>query len=171
MCVDYTNLNKHCSKDPFGLPHNDQIIDSTVGSLFLSFLDCYSRYHQIALREEDQRKTSFITPFGAYCYKTMSWAKEHKITYQRAILTCLGDQIGENTEAYVDDVVVKTRDLGLLIQDLKQTFDNLKKWKWKLNVIPDFKDKTRYTPYVSFKSQISHIATNKGNIIRQCINI
>jgi len=31
---------------------------------------------------------------------------------------------------------------------------------WK-SVIPDFKDKTRYTPYVSFKSQISHIATNK----------
>jgi hypothetical protein len=29
-------------------------------------------------------------------------------------------------------------------------------------VIPDFKDKTRYTPYVSSKSQISHIATNKG---------
>jgi hypothetical protein len=29
-------------------------------------------------------------------------------------------------------------------------------------VIPNFKDKTRYTPYVSFKSKISHIATNKG---------
>jgi len=31
-----------------------------------------------------------------------------------------------------------------------------------LFVIPDFKDKTRYTPYVSLRSQISHIATNKG---------
>ena len=29
-------------------------------------------------------------------------------------------------------------------------------------VIPDFKDKIRYAPYVSFRSQISHIATNKG---------
>jgi len=29
-------------------------------------------------------------------------------------------------------------------------------------VIPDFKDKTRYAPYVSFRDQISHIATNKG---------
>ena len=35
-------------------------------------------------------------------------------------------------------------------------------------VAPDFKNKTRYTPYVSPGSQISHIATNKGNIIRQC---
>jgi hypothetical protein len=32
MCVDYTDLNKHCPKDPFGLPRIDQVIDSTVGS-------------------------------------------------------------------------------------------------------------------------------------------
>jgi hypothetical protein len=36
-------------------------------------------------------------------------------------------------EAYVDDVVVKTKDLDMLIKDMKQTFENLKKWKWKLN--------------------------------------
>ena len=35
-------------------------------------------------------------------------------------------------------------------------------------VAPDFKNKTRYTPYVSLGSQISHIAINKGNIERQC---
>jgi len=37
-------------------------------------------------------------------------------------------------------------------------------------VAPGFKDKTRYTPYVSLGSQISYIATNKGNINRQCLN-
>jgi hypothetical protein len=50
-------------------------------------------------------------------------------TYQRAIQTCLGKQIGENVEAYLDDVVVKTKDSTMLIEDLKQTFENLKKWK------------------------------------------
>jgi hypothetical protein len=73
MCVDYTDLNKHCLKDPFELPWINQIIDSTAGSALLSFLDYYSGYHQIALKKEDQSKTSFITPFGAYCYKTMSF--------------------------------------------------------------------------------------------------
>ena len=68
MCVDYTNLNKHCTKDPFGLPRIDQVIDSTAGCVLQSFLDCYSDYHQIALKEEDQIKTAFITPFGAYAY-------------------------------------------------------------------------------------------------------
>ena len=49
MCVDYTDLNKHCPKDPFGLPRIDQVIDSTAGCVLLSFLDCYSGYHQIKM--------------------------------------------------------------------------------------------------------------------------
>jgi hypothetical protein len=40
-------------------------------------------------------------------------------TYQRAIQTCLGEQIGENTETYMDDVVVKTKNPDTLIEDLK----------------------------------------------------
>ena len=51
MCVDYTDLNKHCPKDPFGLPRIDQVIDSIAGCVLLSFLDCYSGYHRIALKE------------------------------------------------------------------------------------------------------------------------
>jgi hypothetical protein len=56
MCVDYTDLNKHCPKDPFGLPRIDQVVDSTAGCSVLSFLDCYSRYHQISLAKEDEEK-------------------------------------------------------------------------------------------------------------------
>jgi hypothetical protein len=47
MCVDYTDLNKHCPKDPFGLPCIDEVIDSTVGCELLSFLDCYSGYQDV----------------------------------------------------------------------------------------------------------------------------
>jgi hypothetical protein len=101
-----------------------------VGSALLSFLDCYSGYHQITLKEEDQSKISFITPFGAYCYKTMSFGlKNAGATYQGAIQTCLGEPISDNTEAYVDDVVVKTKNLDMLVEDMKQTFENLNKWK------------------------------------------
>jgi hypothetical protein len=66
--------------------------------------------------------------FDAYCYKTMSFGiKNVGATYQRAIQTCLGEQISKNVKAYVDDVVVKTKDMAMLIEDLKQTFENLKK--------------------------------------------
>ena len=71
MCVDYTCLNKACPKEPFPLPRIDQIIDSTSGCEILSFLDAYSGYHQIAMKESDQLATSFITPFSSYCYVSM----------------------------------------------------------------------------------------------------
>jgi hypothetical protein len=61
-CVDYTSLNKACPKVPFPLSHIDQIIDSTTGCETLSFLDAYSGYHQIKMKESDQLVTSFITP-------------------------------------------------------------------------------------------------------------
>jgi hypothetical protein len=70
MCVDYTTLNKACPKIPFPLPCIDQIIDSTAGYETLTFLDAYSGYHQIKM-ESNQLVTSFITPFGMYCYVTM----------------------------------------------------------------------------------------------------
>ena len=134
MYVDYTYLNKHCPKDPFGLPRIDEVVDSTTGYELLSFLDCYSGYHQISLKEEDQMKTLFITPFGAYCYKTMSFElKNAGATNQRAIQMCLNQQIGRNVEAYIDDVVIRTKTVDNLIADLEETFSNLNKHRWKLN--------------------------------------
>jgi hypothetical protein len=110
MCVDYTDLNKHCPKDPFALPCINQVIDSTAGCVLLCFLYCYSGYHQIALKEEDQIKMVFIIPFGAYAYTTMPFGlKNAGVTYQRAIQLCLADQLHRDVEAYVDDVIIKTR--------------------------------------------------------------
>jgi hypothetical protein len=56
MGVDYTNLNKVCKKDPFGLPQVDQVVDSTAGYILLSFLDCYSEYHQIPLKKKTKSR-------------------------------------------------------------------------------------------------------------------
>ena len=79
-------------------------------------------------------KTSFITPFSAYCYTTMSFRlKKTRVTYQRAIQMCLDQQIGHNIEAYIDDVVVKSKTADSLIADLEEMFANLKRYRWKLN--------------------------------------
>jgi hypothetical protein len=67
MCIDYTNLNKACPKDPFPLPRIDQVIDSTAGCELLSFLDAYSGFHQIPLKKEDQIKRCHkVTSFGIF---------------------------------------------------------------------------------------------------------
>jgi hypothetical protein len=134
MCVDYTDLNKHCPKDPIGLPRIEEVIDSTTGRDLLFFLDCYSGYHQVSTKEEYQEKTAFITPFGTYYYTTMSFGlKNADATYQRAIQAYFKRQLKKNVQAYVDDVVVKTRNSDTLIADLEETFPSLREDRWKLN--------------------------------------
>ena len=108
MCVDYTDLNKHCPKDPFGLPRNDQVVDSTA-SVLLCFLDCYT-------------------------YTTMPFQLENTgATYQHTIQLCFKNQLHRNVEAYVDDLVIETRNPDDFISDLEETFDSLRRFQWKLN--------------------------------------
>jgi hypothetical protein len=110
ICVDYTSLNKACLKVPFPLPRIDQIVDSTTLCELLCFLDAYSGYHQIKMKESDQLATSFITQFGMFCYVTMPFGLRNAgATYQRCMQHVFGDHIGRTIEAYVDDIVVKTR--------------------------------------------------------------
>jgi hypothetical protein len=54
-------------------------------------------------------------------------------TYQRAIKACFKRQLNKNIEAYVDDVVIKTRNSDTLIADLEETFASLREYRWKLN--------------------------------------
>jgi hypothetical protein len=101
---------------------------------YFAFLHCYSGYHQIALHPDDEDKTTFITPYGIYSYKVMTFGlKNAGATYQKAIQKCLKSQIGKNVKAYVDDVVVKTTVEDKFIADLTETFVNLREFQWKLN--------------------------------------
>jgi hypothetical protein len=134
MCVDYTSLNKACLKVPFPLPRIDQIVDSTAGCETLSFIDAYSSYHQIKLKESDQLATSFITPFDMYCYVTMPFGLWNAgATYQRCMQHVFGEHIGPTVEAYVDDIVVKTKRVSNLVDDLDVAFKCLKTKNIKLN--------------------------------------
>nr|AAM74243.1 Putative retroelement [Oryza sativa Japonica Group] len=134
MCIDYTDLNKTCPKDPYPLPRIDQIVDSTAGCDLLCFLDAYSGYHQIRMAREDEEKTAFITPIGTYCYTTMPFGlKNAGPTFQRTTRISLGSQIGRNVEAYVDDLVVKTHNQETLLLDLAETFESLRSARIKLN--------------------------------------
>ena len=81
------------------------------------------------MKESDQAATSFITPYGPFCFNTMPFGlKNAGATYQRMIQTCLEKQIDKTV-----DVVVKTRHVETLIVDLRLTFDNLRAYDIKLN--------------------------------------
>ena len=134
VCLDFTDLNIACLKDPFPLPKIDQLVDSTAGHEKMSFLDAFQGYHQIALKREDQEKTAFITSRGIFCYKVMPFGlKNAGATYQRMVMKMFSQLLGKPVEVYIDDMVVKSVKGTDHVQDLKQVFSVLRRHNLKLN--------------------------------------
>jgi len=110
------------------------LVDAAACSEMLSMLDCFSYYHQIFMNKADEEKTSFTTPFGTYCYVRMPEGLCNTgCTFNKMIKIVLGDQLGSNISAYVDNVVVRSKKKEDHIQDLHETFENLRRHGLKLN--------------------------------------
>jgi hypothetical protein len=133
MCIDFTDLNKACPKDEFPLPRIDSLVDAATSSKLMSLLDCYSGYHQIWMKKEDELKTSFITPSGTYCYLRMpEGLKNARGSFSRMTTKVLHSQIGRNVLTYVDDIIVKSTKQENHLADLQETFANFRKAGLKL---------------------------------------
>jgi hypothetical protein len=134
MCIDFTSLNKACPKDNFRLPRIDKIVDSAAGCEVMSLLDCFSGYHQMYMKEEDKASTSFITPFGTYCFIRMpEGLKNAGSTFSRLTKTVLEGQVGRNIFTYVDNVVVASRSKEDHLADLAEMFVNMRDARLHLN--------------------------------------
>jgi hypothetical protein len=134
MCTDFSDLNECCPKDNFLLTRIDKVVDSVAGCKIMALLDCFLGYHQIWLRKEDEEKTSFITPFGTYYYLRMpEGLKNAGLTFYRMMKVILKEQMERNVFAYVDDIVVTSRKKETQLQDLAETFANMRRAQLKLN--------------------------------------
>ncbi|KAK8914186.1 hypothetical protein KSP39_PZI024498 [Platanthera zijinensis] len=82
----------------------------------------------------DVKDVSFITREGCFSYKMMSFGlKNAGATYQCMMDRVFKNQRGRNLEVYVDDLIVKSRDVGSQLLDLGETFVTLRKFKMRLN--------------------------------------
>ena len=134
MCVDFTDLNKACPKDPFPMPRIDQLVDATVGHPRMSFLDAFQGFHQIPLATDDQEKTAFVTLVGNYHYKVMPFGlKNAGLTYQRMMTKMFELQLGKNIEVYIDDMVVQSKLVSEHLTNLVNIFEILRRHKLHLN--------------------------------------
>ena len=134
ICIDFRDLNKATPKDDYPLPNIDLLIDSTAGHAMFSFMDGYSGYNQIKLAARDQSKTSFTTPWGTFCYTVMPFGlKNAGATYQRAMAVIFHDQMHKIMDAYVDDILVKSKEEEDHIEALNQVFKRLILYKLRLN--------------------------------------
>ena len=76
-------------------------------------------------------------------------------TYHRAIQLCFTNQLHRNMEAYVDDVVVKTKEFDTFIPNLEETFSSLRSFRWKLNP-------TKCVFGMPFEKLLSFIVSHRG---------
>jgi hypothetical protein len=73
ICIDFRKLNTTAKKHPYPLLFIDEVLNTIVGYEAYSFLDGYLGYHQISIALEDTYKTTFVTDWGAFIWKVMSF--------------------------------------------------------------------------------------------------
>ena len=85
---------KQDPKDNFSLHNIHILINNFAKHAMKSIVDCYACYHHILMDQEDAEKTSFITPWGLYHYRVMSFGLKNVVaTYMRAITAIFHDMI------------------------------------------------------------------------------
>ncbi|RVW98926.1 Transposon Ty3-I Gag-Pol polyprotein [Vitis vinifera] len=132
--VDFRDLNKASPKDDFPLPHIDLLVYNTAGHSMLCFMDGFPGYNQILMALEDMEKTTFITKWGAYCYKVMPFGlKNVGATYQRVATTLFHDMMHKDVEVYVDDMIVKSQGRADHLGALERFFERIRKFRLRLN--------------------------------------
>ena len=107
VCIDYRKLNTIRKKNHYPLPFIDQILDRLAGHPHFYFLDGYSRYNQIAIAFEDQKKTTFTCPYGTFTFRTMPFGLcNAPVTFQRCMMSMFLDFVEESMEIFMDDFSV-----------------------------------------------------------------
>jgi hypothetical protein len=86
------------------------------------------------MKEEDKASTSFITPFGTYCFiRIPEGLKNAGSTFSRLTKTVLESQVGRNIFTYMDDIVIASRNKEDHLADLAEMFANMRDARLCLN--------------------------------------
>ena len=82
----------------------------------------------------DAEKTTFITPQGLFCYNVMSFGlKNAEATYQRLVTKIFKPLLRKTMEAYIDDMLAKSKERPDHVGHLQEAFKLLRAYGMKLN--------------------------------------
>ena len=83
---------------------------------------------------EDMEKTTFVTLWGTFCYKVMSFRlKNAGATYQWAMVALFHDMMHQEIKVYVDDIIDKSKTEEEHLVNLRKLFERLKRYQLRLN--------------------------------------
>ena len=129
VCVDFKPLNASTKRDHFPLPYQDEI----VGHELYTICDGYSGYFQIRIAEEDQRKTTFITPWGCFAYRCMPFGLTNAVfTFNRLAIHVFQPFFGKFVRVFLDDFSIYSKKIHHL-EKVRLAFKRLDECKGQLN--------------------------------------
>ena len=106
-CIDYRLLNEVTVKDVFPLPLVDDCLDTLAGLVWFSKLDANSAYWQVKIKEEDRKKTAFITKYRLFEHVKMGFGLcNAPATYARVMNLVLRGLNWKTVLAFLDDILV-----------------------------------------------------------------
>ncbi|MCO5560544.1 hypothetical protein L7F22_014159 [Adiantum nelumboides] len=107
VCVDYKPLNAATKRDHFPLPFQDEILNEVAGYERYTVCDGYSRYFQIRIAEEDQKKTTFVTPWRCFAYRVMPFGlTSAPATFQSFVTHVFQPFFGKSIRVFIDDFCI-----------------------------------------------------------------
>ena len=105
ICVDLTKLNECVLRERHPLPAVDQVLAQLSGATIFSKLDANSGFWQVPLSPDSALLTTFITPFGRFCFHRLPFGiTSAPEIIQRLMSQMLDDLPG--TVCMMDDVLV-----------------------------------------------------------------
>ena len=132
ICVDYTKLNESVKRENFPLPTTDQLLAQLDGATVFSKLDCNKGFHQVPLAEESQELTTFITPFGRFCYTRLPFGiSSGPEIFHREMTHILAGVPGVIVD--IDDVLIGGKGNAEHDERLRQVLERMKEAGVTLN--------------------------------------
>jgi predicted aspartyl protease len=132
-CIDYRALNEVTVKDLFPLPLVDDCLDTLAGSVWFSKLDANSAYWQIRIKEEDRKKTAFITKYGLFEHVRMGFGLTGApATYARTMNLVLRGLTWKTVLAFLDDILIMGTSFDDHLVNLREALLRFREYGLKL---------------------------------------
>ena len=128
-------MNAVTEKDVYPLLDINEILSVFDGSQWFTSLDLASGYWQVAVNEQDKKKTAFITKHGTYEFNVMPFGLcNAPATFQRLMDKILRPFINKFVVVYLDDITIYSKTFNEHCNHLQAVFDKLQEANLKLNI-------------------------------------
>lgn len=127
FCCDYRKLNTITKKDSHPLPFIQDVFDQVAGASIFSTLDLKAGYWQMPMAPESIPKTAFLCHIGLYEFVRMPFGITNgPALFQRQMNKVLAGLLGKICMAYLDDIVVYSKNEEDHARHLQQVLERLR---------------------------------------------